>query len=694
MAEERDLLVEVGTEELPPTALRRLMDAFHDGIVSGLETAEVAYRNSHRYASPRRLAVLVEGVPEQQPAQDIERRGPALSAAYNDQGQPTRAAQGFARSCGVALDELDILRTGKGEWLVYRDRRPGARTVDLLPEIVDNTLAALPVPKRMRWGSSQATFVRPVHWVVALLGTEVVDMTVLDNRTGRETRGHRFHAPQPLRLAHAGEYERRLREEGYVIADFDRRRAILLDDAQAKAAALGGELVADEALIDEVAALVEWPVALTGRFDERFLEVPAEALISSMQGHQKVFPVAGPDGTLMARFVTIANLESRDPDEVVRGNERVIRPRLADAEFFWNQDRKRPLAERVDDLRQIVFQQRLGSLHDKQLRVATLARSLAEEFRADPDRAERAAMIAKCDLLTEMVDEFPELQGTMGRYYARQDGEGEDVAAAMEEQYRPRFAGDDTPVTPLGQALAIADRADTLVGIFAIGQPPTGDKDPFALRRAALGLARTLIEGERHIDLRRLFTRAASCLPEDLGGADQVEAVRDFCMERLKGYYQEQGISPEVFDAVDAVGVDDPLDFHHRVHACAGFLELEAAASLAAANKRVRNILRKNAQSVPEAPVADRFVMEEERNLAACLEPLVAEIDELAAAGHYEQALTRLASLRQPVDAFFDQVMVMAEDPAVRTNRLALLNRLAGLLGRVADISRLPSGSA
>lgn len=694
MAEDRDLLIEVGTEELPPTALRRLMDAFHDGIVAGLQGAEIGHRSSRRYATPRRLAVLVEGVPAQQPEQDIERRGPALSAAYDDQGRPTRAAEGFARSCGVAVEELDTLRTDKGEWLAYRARRAGARTVDLLPGIVDTTLAALPVPKRMRWGSSEATFVRPVHWVVALFGTEVVDMTVLDNRTGRETRGHRFHAPQPLGLTHAGEYERRLREEGYVVADFDRRRALLLEDARSQAADLGGELVADEALVDEVAALVEWPVALTGRFDERFLEVPAEALISSMQGHQKVFPVARPDGVLMPRFITIANLESRDPEEVVRGNERVIRPRLADAEFFWNQDRRTPLGQRIDELRQIVFQQRLGSLYDKQLRVATLARGLAEEFRADPDQAERAAMIAKCDLLTEMVAEFPELQGTMGRYYARHDGEGDDVAAAMEEQYRPRFAGDGTPATPLGQALAVADRADTLVGIFAIGQPPTGDKDPFALRRAALGLARTLIEGERHIDLRRLFTRAAACLPEDLAADDQIGAVRDFCMERLKGYYQEQGIGAEVFDAVDAVGVDDPLDFHQRVHACAGFLELDAAASLAAANKRVRNILRKSAEPVAAMPETGKFTTDEERNLAACLDPLVVEVEELAAAGRYEEALTRLAGLREPVDAFFDQVMVMAEDPAVRANRLALLNRLAELLSRVADISRLPSGAA
>ncbi len=694
MAEARDLLLELGTEELPPAALRSLRDAFHQGVVGGLEKAGLAFGETRAYATPRRLAVQVNALAERQPDQVIERKGPAVAAAYDQDGNPTRAAEGFARSCDVTVDALETLETEKGAWLMYRGEQRGAETTAVLPGIIQNTIDALPIPKRMRWGESDVAFVRPVHWSVVLFGDTVVELPLLATVSGRTTRGHRFHAPRPIELARAGEYAQRLEEDGYVIADLDRRRLSIADAGQRLAAELGGELVSDDDLLDEVAALVEWPVAMAGSFDERFLHVPAEALVSSMQGHQKVFPVRDQDGKLLPRFIMVANLESRDPGEVVRGNERVIRPRLADAEFFWNQDRRRPLAERVDALGSIVFQQRLGSLHDKQLRVATLARAVADAVGIAPEDAERAALLAKCDLLTEMVDEFPELQGVMGRYYARHDGENPDVAAAMEEQYQPRFAGDTTPASGVGQVLAVADRADTLVGIFAIGQAPTGDKDPFALRRAALGLVRTLIERERSLPLRPLFRMAAEALPDDVAAQADVEAVVSFCLDRLKRYYQEQGVGAEVFDAVAALDLDDPLDIHRRLQACARFLELDAAESLAAANKRVRNILRKTDEPIPGEPDAALFAMEEERALAEATAPLVTEVDELAAGGHYHQALERLATLREVVDRFFDGVMVMADDPAVRANRLALLQRLSGLFGRVADISRLPTGGA
>ncbi|SEP00636.1 glycine--tRNA ligase subunit beta [Aquisalimonas asiatica] len=692
MAEFKDLLIEIGTEELPPTALRSLRDAFARGVSAGLEEAGIGFDNMRSFASPRRLAVQVTRLADRQPDQTVERKGPAVAAAFDTDGNPTKAAEGFARSCGVAVADLATESTKKGEWLMYRGTQEGADTVALLPDIVQAALDALPIPKRMRWGAGSATFVRPVHWSVALYGEDVVPMTLLETRTGRDTRGHRFHAPDVIELANAGEYAHRLEQDGWVIADLDARRTRIEEQARAAAKDLGGDILADDGLLDEVAALVEWPVVMVGGFDDRFLDVPAEALISSMQGHQKYFPVTDNTGRLLPRFVMVANLESRDPGEVVRGNERVIRPRLADAEFFWQQDRRRSLADRVDDLHNIVFQDKLGTLHDKQRRVAALARTIAPAFGADPDLAERAAMIGKCDLVTEMVDEFPELQGTMGRYYATHDGEDPAVAAAMEEQYQPRFAGDVTPAGAIGQVLAVADRADTLAGIFAIGQGPTGDKDPFALRRAGLGLVRILIERERPLSLHELLTRAAAQLPAGLQGEKQVETVRSFCLERLKRYYQEQGIGAELFDAVDALGIDDPVDFHRRLQACAEFLKLDEADSLAAANKRVRNILRKLDGAPPEAVDNQLLQMAEEQQLAEVLEPLIVEVDDLSSRGDYRSALQRLATVRDPVDAFFDGVMVMAEDDAVRRNRLALLARLNALFGRVADLSRLPAG--
>ena len=702
MAERADFLIELGTEELPPTALRGLRDAFRELLLSGIERAGLDPGRCQAYASPRRLALVVAGVLTAQPEQQIERRGPGVRAAFDDAGRPTRAAEGFARSCGTTVEALERLRTEKGEWLLYRGREPGVPAEALLPGIVEQAVTHLPVPKRMRWGAEPHAFVRPVHWLVALLGQRVVDMTVLGVRSGRETRGHRFHAPEPITINAAADYERDLRETGWVLADFDLRRREIRRQAEAAAADLGGHVVIEDPLLDEVTALVEWPVAVVGGFEDRFLQVPAEAVISSMQGHQKYFPVRDEGGRLMPRFIAMANLASRDPGEVARGNERVIRPRLADAEFFWHQDKRKPLIQRVDSLKEIVFQKDLGSLYDKAVRVAALGRQLATRFSVTPDAAERAAFLAKCDLMTEMVGEFPELQGIMGRYYARHDGLGEGIPEALDEQYQPRFAGDRIPPSALGRVLGIAERTDTLVGIFAIGQAPTGDKDPFALRRAGLGLMRILVEGEHGLSLLDLFETAASHLPEDVNGEAVVENVFEFCLERLRAYYLEQGFAPELFEAVRAVTVvdahgstrpvDDPLDFDRRLRACAAFRELEAAGSLAAANKRVQNILRKSARiSLPAEPSPALFQQEEERALARVIAPLSEAVESLAAEGRYQASLERLAEAREVVDAFFDEVMVMSEDPKVRANRLALLEELSRLFSSVADISRLPA---
>ncbi|MEX0732590.1 MAG: glycine--tRNA ligase subunit beta [Aquisalimonadaceae bacterium] len=700
MRDTRDLLVEIGTEELPPKALRGLMSAFHTQIIQGLAEAGLDHGDHRAYATPRRLAVVANAVLARQPDQNVERRGPAVKAAVGSDGNPSKAAEGFARSCGVPVAELETLSTDKGEWLVYRGTQAGEQAEALIPGIIDRALAALPIPRRMRWGAGQVAFVRPVHWAVVLFGEAVIEMPVLGITSGRETRGHRFHSPASIAIESPDQYEGLLEQQGYVIADFERRKDAVQSMAMKAAAAMGGEAMIDPDLLDEVTALVEWPVAITGSFDERFLAVPAEALISSMQGHQKYFPVLGSDGRLLPKFITMANLQSRDPVEVARGNERVIRPRLADAEFFWTQDRKQPLADRIEGLKGIVFQQKLGSLYDKSVRVAALAHELAASFGVNADIAEQAAMLGKCDLLTEMVGEFPELQGVMGRYYAAHDGLEGDIPASLEEQYQPRFAGDTLPATALGQVLAVAERTDTLIGIFAIGQAPTGDKDPFALRRAALGLVRILVEQERRISLKALLKVAAGHQPDGVDGLSQVEPVFNYCMDRLKGYYLDQGFSPELFDAVRSVQiggesgsselVDDPVDFDRRLRACAGFQAQAAAGSLAAANKRVKNILRKAGDSISAVPDPALFEVPEEQALFDVVKPLAVDVGTLAQQGRYEEALARLADAREAVDAFFDQVMVMTDDEKVRRNRLALLTQLTGLFSTVADISRLP----
>lgn len=690
MSERNDFLVELGAEELPPKALPRLAQVFRNELVQGLIAAKLDHGEVHVYATPRRLAVLVEALLARQPDQAIERRGPALTAAFDKSGQPTQAARGFARSCGVEVEDLATLEGDKGSWLVYRGQQQGAAAAELLPSIVQQALNKLPIPKRMRWGDSATEFVRPVHWLVMLLGEDVVPGEVLGLASGNLSHGHRFHAPEPIRIERPGDYAARLEQEGRVIASFKKRRETIRAQVERVATDVGGQAVIEPELLDEVTALVEWPVALVGRFEEEFLAVPAEALISSMQGHQRYFPVRDAEDRLMPMFITVANIDSSNPDAVRQGNERVIRPRLADAAFFWDQDRKQSLASRIEPQRDIVFQQQLGSVYAKTARVVSLCEWLAQQLGADPAQAARAAWLSRCDLSTEMVGEFPELQGTMARYYAEHDQEPAEVVLALDQQYRPRFGGDAVASSLLGQVLGIADRADTLIGIFAIGREPSGDRDPFALRRAALGLMRTIIERELEVDLQALLTAAASGFPDEIGAMAQIDKVFDFCLERLRRYYADQGVAAELFDAVAALRPVQPLDFHQRLSACRDFVQLPEAEALAGANKRIHNILRRASDDVPDSINATILQEPAEQALYQAVEQATADVEPLLAQHQYSQALTQLAQLRQPVDQFFDQVMVMVDDPQLRDNRLALLRRLEGLFLRIADISRLP----
>ncbi len=687
-----DLLLEIGTEELPPGAQRRLAEALAQALDEGLAREHLDHGPVRAFASPRRLAVRVADLARSQPDREELRRGPALAAAFDDEGRPTKAAEGFARSCGVAVEALERLETEKGAWLAYRRLVPGKPAAEVVPGIVQNAVDRLPVPRRMRWGEHAVEFVRPVHWVVLLHGDTVIETEILGCRTGRETRGHRFHHPDPILLAEPAVYLPLLETEGRVLADPEARREAIRGQVIEAARKVGGEARIDEDLLEEVTALVEWPVAIAGDFDPRFLEVPPEVLISTMQDHQRYFPVFDAEGRLLPHFVTVANIESRDPAQVRAGNERVIRPRFADAAFFWDQDRRRPLASRIEALGQMVFQERLGTLLDKTRRVAALAARIGEAIGGDPAWAERAAMLSKCDLLTQMVYEFPELQGVMGRYYALHDGEPEEVAWAIEEHYLPRHAGDALPRSRTGQALAIADRLDTLVGIFAIGQAPTGEKDPFALRRAALGVLRILIERELDLDLAHWLREAADRLPEALEARQAVGEVLEFTFDRLRAYCQEQGIRTEVFEAVRAVRPTRPLDFMRRARAVTDFEALPEAEALAAANKRIGNLLRKAreaGESVPESVDPACLRDAAEKALAEAVEEAETAVAPLFEQGEYEAALRRLAQLREPVDRFFDEVMVMAEDSGLRRNRLALLARLQQLFLKAADLGHL-----
>ena len=689
MAETRDLLIEIGTEELPPKSLQRLADAFLTGIRKRLTEAGLASTGMQNFATPRRLAVLIRDLYVVQKDQESIRRGPALKAAYDDSGNPTRPAEGFARSCGVSVEDLERLETDKGSWLAFRSVQRGKPAAELLPEIIESALKSLPVQKRMRWGAGDVEFVRPVHWVVLLFGNEVIEAEIMGISAGRHTRGHRFHHPDSIALDSPADYATSLQNRGRVLADFNERRDSIRQQIVNIGRDLGGTTQIEEDLLNEVTALVEWPVALPGSFDERFLDIPAEALISSMQEHQKYFPILDSDKRLLPHFIAVSNIDSLDPEQVRIGNERVIRPRLADAAFFWEQDRKQTLASRVDRLRHVVFQDKLGSLADKQLRIGELASSIADQTGGDPQNARRASALSKCDLMTSMVYEFPELQGIMGRYYAQLDGENEEVALSLDEQYQPRFAGDELPSTRTGQALAIADRLDTLVGIFAIGQPPSGDKDPFALRRSALGVLRIMIERQLDLDLDRLLREAARHLPPQLDAESIIDEVLCFALERLRGYYLDSGIKPDVFDAVHSRQPTNPLDFDRRIKAVSEFEQLPESESLAAANKRIRNILRKSGQTVSARVDTGLLLETAEQELATAIAQLAESASPLFEQGNYTRGLYLLAELKQPVDHFFDKVLVMADQEDLRDNRLALLQSLSNLFLQVADISRL-----
>lgn len=685
----KDLLIEIGTEEMPPKALRGLSEHFVAELAQALNSKGLTFGAQKGYASPRRLAVLIQDLAVKQQDQFVERKGPALSAAFDAQGKPTRAALGFAKSCKVAVERLEKLESKAGSWLVYRETKPGARTTELLPELIEHALQNLPIPRRMRWGTGETEFVRPVHWVVFLFGDELLETPVLGMKPVRETQGHRFHRPDALRIYKPADYEEILKTQGKVLADFNARKQEIREQVEHLAQTLKGRVVLDEALLDEVTALVEWPVTIAGSFATDFLKIPPEVLISTMQENQKYFPIVDSSGNLLPHFIVVSNIESKDPDKVREGNERVIRPRFRDAEFFWQQDRNSTLASHRPSLKEVIFQRKLGTLFDKSERLVALIHTIAELVGVDLEQARRAAELCKCDLMTTMVNEFPRLQGVMGRYYAQHDHESEAVATAIDEHYMPRQAGDALPRSALGQCLALADRLDTLVGIFAIGQKPSGIKDPFGLRRAALGVLRILIEGRLNLDLEALIRHAAERVPLDIDITRVMAEVFDYSMDRLKAYYSDRDIGADVIDAVQSTRPTRPLDFDQRIHAVQRFRELPEAKSLTTTNKRIRNILRQFDGAVPTL-VDDRLLRDAaEHELYRQLTVFSRAVEPLFDQGDYEQGLLRLAGLRAPVDRFFDEVLVMTEESNLKSNRIALLNRLSQLFMRTADLSRL-----
>lgn len=683
----RDVLFELGTEELPPRSLLSLSLALRDGMLKGLDGAGVPHGKAQCFATPRRLAVRIEGCAESASERRIERRGPPVNSSFDAAGAPTPAAAAFAKSCGVRVEDLERLTTDKGAWLAFRGTEAGASTPTLLGAIVNQAVAGLPIAKRMRWGARSVEFVRPVHTAVLLFGGTVVAIEVLGLQSDRMSPGHRFHAPRPLSITSPGTYERQLRG-AKVIADFGKRREMIREGVKAAAAAAGGTALIEDELLDEVTALVEWPVPVAGRFEQRFLALPREVVIATVQDHQRYFAVEGVDGRLTGDFVTVSNIESREPHKVREGNERVVRPRLADAAFFWDQDRSISLDAHAAKLGGVTFQATLGTYAEKTLRLKTMAEIIGERISATANVA-RAAELAKADLMTAMVGEFPELQGTMGRYYALAQGEAPELALALEQHYWPRFAGDAVPASRTGQALALADKLDTLVGIFAIEQRPTGTKDPFGLRRAALGVLRILLECRLDLDLRRLLREAAALQPVERAGV--ADEVYDFIAERLRGLLSERpGTSVEMIDAVLAGRPHSPLDVEARLQALQDFLRLPEAGVLTAINKRIVNILRKAAPGPDLAVRAEGLTEPAERELHRTLGGLSGGVKRSIAERRYADALQALTGLRAAVDEFFERVMVMDEDSERRNNRLALLREVRELLGGVADLSRLP----
>ena len=684
----QNFLVEIGTEELPPKALKTLATSFADNVEAELNQAGLSFDKIEWFAAPRRLAVKVLNLATQQPSKEIEKRGPAVSAAFDAEGKPTKAAEGWARGCGITVEQAERIATDKGEWLVHRAKIEGQPTKNLLNDIVANALAKLPIPKPMRWADKTVQFIRPVHTVTMLLGDELIEGEILGVASARTIRGHRFLGEKEFEIQHADQYPQLLREKGSVVADFNERKAEILAKSQAKATALGGVADIEESLLEEVTSLVEYPNVLAAKFEERFLAVPAEALVYTMKGDQKYFPIYDKDGKLLPHFIFVSNINPEDPTAIIEGNEKVVRPRLTDAEFFFKTDLKQKLVDRLPRLETVLFQQQLGTLKDKTDRIEQLAGEIAKQIGADEAKAKRAGLLSKCDLMTNMVFEFTDTQGVMGMHYARHDGEDEEVAVALNEQYMPRFAGDELPKSLVASAVALADKFDTLTGIFGIGQAPKGSADPFALRRAALGALRIIVEKNLPLDLEDLVKKSAALFGDKLTNQNVVADVVDFMLGRFRAWYQDEGIAVDVIQAVLARRPTRPADFDARVRAVSHFRTLDSAEALAAANKRVSNILAKADAAIGEI------------NLTACVEPaekalaeavlaLRTEVQPLIAQGDYTTVLDKLANLRAPVDNFFDNVMVNAEDPALRQNRLAILNTLQGLFLQVADISVL-----
>ncbi|ADO81393.1 TPA: glycine--tRNA ligase subunit beta [Haemophilus influenzae] len=684
----QNFLVEIGTEELPPKALKTLATSFADNVEAELNQAGLSFDKIEWFAAPRRLAVKVLNLATQQPSKEIEKRGPAVSAAFDAEGKPTKAAEGWARGCGITVEQAERIATDKGEWLIHRAKIEGQPTKNLLNDIVANALAKLPIPKPMRWADKTVQFIRPVHTVTMLLGDELIEGEILGVASARTIRGHRFLGEKEFEIQHADQYPQLLCEKGSVVADFNERKAEILAKSQAKATALGGVADIEESLLEEVTSLVEYPNVLAAKFEERFLAVPAEALVYTMKGDQKYFPIYDKDGRLLPHFIFVSNINPEDPTAIIEGNEKVVRPRLTDAEFFFKTDLKQKLVDRLPRLETVLFQQKLGTLKDKTDRIEQLAGEIAKQIGADEAKAKRAGLLSKCDLMTNMVFEFTDTQGVMGMHYARHDGEDEEVAVALNEQYMPRFAGDELPKSLVASAVALADKFDTLTGIFGIGQAPKGSADPFALRRAALGALRIIVEKNLPLDLEDLVKKSAALFGDKLTNQNVVADVVDFMLGRFRAWYQDEGIAVDVIQAVLARRPTRPADFDARVRAVSHFRTLDSAEALAAANKRVSNILAKADAAIGEI------------NLTACVEPaekalaeavlaLRTEVQPLIAQGDYTTVLDKLANLRMPVDSFFDNVMVNAEDPALRQNRLAILNTLQGLFLQVADISVL-----
>lgn len=689
MTESKDLLIELGTEELPPTALATLSDFFTSGITSQLDKLKLPYSEVESFATPRRLAVVIKQLACKQADITQSRKGPSVSAAFDAEGKPTNAAIGFAKSCQTRVDLLSRDKTDKGEWLSFTITKPGKDSSDLIADIIQNSLDKLPIPKRMRWGDLDSLFVRPVHWLVVLFGEQVINCNLMSVNSSNQTFGHRFHHPEAITINNPLDYEKILSEQAWVIPSFNKRKAIIKQQVIDIASQNNAQAIIDEDLLNEVTGMVEWPVALSGSFDKEFLKVPAEALISAMKKHQKYFHLLDKNNNLLPIFITVANIKSKQIALIVEGNERVIRPRLSDASFFWNNDLQTPIETHIESLKRVVFQNKLGSLFDKTERIIAISNTLADLLSQDSTIAKRAAYLSKTDLMSEMVGEFPDLQGIMGRYYAQHQGEDNNVAIALDEQYLPRFSGDKVSSNSYAQILSISDRLDSLFGIFAIGLQPTGDKDPFALRRASLGVLRTIVENKLDIDLLTVIQEVSAVYPENTSSQADIPVLLKFIEDRYKGYLLDRNIPVAVFDSICAIKINNPYDFYLRVQAVNHFADLPEAKSLAAANKRISNILKKNKLQSSLAINSDLFVEDSERSLFESIKGIEEQLNNLFKQRDYTQYLVVLSGLHQQIDDFFDNVMVLCEDENLKNNRIALVSSIHGLFIKIADLSLL-----